>query len=140
MKMFLSVLVMATVAFAASKEATYQMIGGVPANNLCDNGDHFLTVDPVKVCVQWNHKEAKIHGEAYEPSEWTCLRYQTQYLSISKDKDVCLEMVHNEAFVGCTRFGKGIQGNKTVAERVKDYGEASNVEYFDYFIPACKLN
>ena len=140
MKMLFSVLLMATFAFSATKDVTYQMIGGVPANNLCDNGNHFLTMDPVKVCVQWNHKEPVIHGEVYEPGEWTCLHYQSQYLSISKEKNVCLEMVANEAFVGCTRFGKGIQGNKTVAERVKEYGEASAVDYFDYYIPACKLN
>lgn len=137
MKVLLSILMLASFAFA---NITYQRIGGVPANNLCDNGSSFLTINPANVCVEWKNKPAYSNGEANEPSEWSCVRYQMQHLNISKEKDVCLEFISNEAFSGCTRWGKGIQGNKTIAERTADYGQASMIEYFDYIIQPCQLN
>jgi hypothetical protein len=138
-KVLLFLVAFSITTWAAAPTVSYQMIGGVPANNLCDNGEDFLTVDPVKTCVQWTHIPEKNHGEIIEPGDWRCDKYQLRHMSISKEINVCVAFVSNEQFVGCTKWEKGVQGNKVIGEKVTEHGEASHVEYFDYVIPACPV-
>jgi hypothetical protein len=119
-KVLLFLVAFSVSVLAASPTVSYQMIGGVPANNLCDNGEDFLTVDPVKTCVQWTHIPEKNYGEIIEPGDWRCDQYQLRHMSISKEINVCVSFVSND-------------------EKVTEDGEASHVEYFDYVIPACPV-
>lgn len=119
-------------------ETTYQRIGGVPANNLCDAGSVFRTLQPVSVCDEWSHKPEVSQGEAVQPAEWKCVTSRMTNLDISKAIIECAKFVTNEAETGCVAWENGIQGNKVLGQRITEYGQATNVEYFDYIIPACK--
>lgn len=136
MKLFaLAIVFVSSAAFA---QKTYQMIGGVPANNLCDAGSVFKTVKPVTVCTEWKEIPGQNQGEIMEPSQWVCVSSQLQQLSVSKETTVCLQYVTNEFEHTCVKWGKGVQSNNTVTEEVTYHGDISEVKYGTYTIPACK--
>lgn len=116
--------------------ATYQSIGGVPANELCDAGSVFKTLKPVAVCDSWQGKPSFIHGEIFVPSEWTCLASHKQHLEIKKDTLVCAHIIANEADVVCDKFVAATQSSTVVVEEkaklLKD-----NLIYYNYTIPPC---
>jgi hypothetical protein len=133
--MIFAVSMMAATAFAG---VTYQSIGGVPANNLCDAGNVFKTLKPVVVCDKWKETQGTVHGEIVEPSTWTCVSSSYQQQVISKEKTECLKYSVSEADASCVKWGKTIQGNTVIAEKSTGNGEIGDVQYFNYTIPACK--
>jgi hypothetical protein len=131
------ILILSFVAISAEARVVYQRIGGVPANELCDAGDVFKTLKPVDVCDQWQEKPAVIHGEIFEPAEWTCVASHSEHRDISKVIDVCLKFETSESFVGCTEMGKGIQSSTVVVEEKVKHTK-DNYIYYDYTIKACE--
>ena len=134
MKVF--ILVLSLIASNAMAAKIYQRIGNVPADNLCDAGAVFKTLKPVTYCEKLVEVKSRYHGEADTGSDWVCKAYVTTQLEISKETKVCLKMVANEVFQGCTKWGKGIQSS-TVWVEEKNPHMKDNYLYSTYKIPAC---
>jgi hypothetical protein len=121
-------------AFAAP---IYQTIGGVPANNLCDAGNTFKTLKPVKTCVQWQETPAVRRGEYEVPAEWTCVASRMEQQVISKDITVCTKIDTTEAGRGCLETAKSTQSS-TVLVWEKNPHYKDTFDYSNYTIPACQ--
>jgi hypothetical protein len=137
MKSLIFVLSLVSVFAMAKSSPVYQRIGNVPANELCDAGTVFKTLKPVFVCDQWQETPGVIHGEIFEPAQWTCVASHYEHQDISKEISVCLEMEISEETVACKKMGKGIQSSTVVVEeKVKHVKD--NFKYDSYTIPACE--
>lgn len=126
----------ASTAFAGS--VTYQTIGGVPANNLCDAGSVFKTKSPVFVCDSWVEVPGFSAGEAEVPASWKCVSGSNKDLAISKDIEVCENIKVDESTVACTAKKAGIQSSTVLVSTDVTGKSESDLKYSNYTIPACE--
>ncbi len=131
------IVLLSFVSVAAFAAPNYQTVGGVPANKLCDAGDVFKTLEPVTVCDTWKEIPATGSGEAVVPADWRCTASHKANRDISKEIAVCLKMQTDEAYSGCTEFGKGFQSSTVVVEEKLKHMK-DNFIYYSYTIPSCK--
>lgn len=139
MKRFIAIvaplLVVSTIYVSAvAGEKVYQRVGGVSADNLCDAGTVFKTIEPVFVCDQWLEIPSRGSGEHFVPGDWKCTAPRMTQLDIQKATLVCLQTVTNESFSGCVLFGEGIQSSTVL---MGDRWMKDNIAYYDYKIPRC---
>ena len=143
-----AVLGLANIANASSRYPQYPMINGISADNLCDAGASFKTINPVEVCTKWQDQAQPQSGESYQGNDLVCVSKSTQSLSVAKTYTVstCLDAAPSNMEtnypVACQNFTteeKAIE-NKISVPVIQDQGETGmvQVDTITYTIPACK--
>lgn len=112
--------------------------------NVCNDGENFNTINPVKVCVE-GHQVQIGHGETYSGWEYVCTKYATKHLSTPRTttQRFCVAWTRDtEAQMGeCTEWESRevTAGVNYKLDVQTDRGEAGMMTLFkkSYSIPAC---
>lgn len=137
--MILAITFLASSAFAGTY-VSYPAYDGVSVDNLCDAGNAFQTINPIKTCESWTEVPATggDNSTGY-PSEYVCNSYTTKHTTVSKTGTDCLKYGTGDADAAtCVEYGTVQRPNTVIAEKITDRGDTQAIEHFYFTIPACK--